>query len=117
MPTRSPSICGHAGCGRLVTTGPRCEIHKKMFGWYKYEQEQGNRHARGYGYKWEKLRIKILTRDNYLCVTCYSKNIMTPAKQVDHIVPKAHGGTDSLNNLQSLCVECHRYKTARESTA
>lgn len=116
MPSRAPCICSHAGCGRLVTKGARCQQHEKLAGWYLYEQQQGNRHERGYGYQWEKLRKKILSRDNYLCVNCLSKNIMLPAKQVDHIVPKAHGGTDAPSNLQSLCVACHRRKTAQEST-
>lgn len=35
----------------------------------------------------------------------------TPAKQVDHIVPKAKQGTDDLSNLQSICVPCHDDKT------
>ncbi|EHS1339913.1 HNH endonuclease, partial [Escherichia coli] len=36
------------------------------------------------------------------------------AKTVDHIIPKAHGGTDADCNLQSLCWPCHKAKTARE---
>ncbi|MDM7498745.1 HNH endonuclease, partial [Escherichia coli] len=36
------------------------------------------------------------------------------ARTVDHIIPKAHGGTDDDSNLESLCLECHRAKTARE---
>ncbi|WP_196245106.1 HNH endonuclease, partial [Xenorhabdus bovienii] len=33
---------------------------------------------------------------------------------VDHIKPKAHGGTDALTNLILLCWSCHRAKTATE---
>ena len=29
---------------------------------------------------------------------------------VDHVIPKAHGGQDVLENYQLLCVGCHRYK-------
>ena len=39
---------------------------------------------------------------------------MVAAKEVDHIITKAKGGTDDPDNLQSLCVQCHREKTARE---
>lgn len=35
--------------------------------------------------------------------------------ETDHIIPKHRGGTDSWSNLQSLCVECHKVKTAREA--
>jgi 5-methylcytosine-specific restriction endonuclease McrA len=34
---------------------------------------------------------------------------------VDHITPKAQGGTDDLSNLQSICDPCHAEKTAREA--
>lgn len=37
-----------------------------------------------------------------------------PASTVDHITPKAHGGTDDDINLQSLCWACHKAKTAKE---
>ena len=33
---------------------------------------------------------------------------------VDHIIPKAEGGTDDESNLQSLCKPCHAAKTDRE---
>ncbi|MBO5856731.1 MAG: HNH endonuclease [Clostridia bacterium] len=29
---------------------------------------------------------------------------------IDHIVPRSLGGTDDLDNLQTLCVECHNIK-------
>jgi 5-methylcytosine-specific restriction protein A len=36
---------------------------------------------------------------------------------VDHIVPLAIGGTDTDDNVQSLCDPCHERKTALEDTA
>ena len=33
-------------------------------------------------------------------------------EHVDHIVPRAAGGTDEWSNLQSLCAKCHARKTA-----
>ncbi|WP_247360100.1 HNH endonuclease signature motif containing protein [Ralstonia pseudosolanacearum] len=39
---------------------------------------------------------------------------MRLATEVDHIVPKARGGTDDDDNLQAINVECHRAKTVRE---
>jgi 5-methylcytosine-specific restriction endonuclease McrA len=33
----------------------------------------------------------------------------------DHIVPSAEGGTDDLDNLQTLCVPCHNTKTLQEA--
>jgi 5-methylcytosine-specific restriction protein A len=40
----------------------------------------------------------------------------TPAKEVDHIIPKAQDGEDDFDNLQSICTECHKAKTKREAT-
>lgn len=76
---------------------------------------RGTRHQRGYGYAWEKLRAQVLERDNGLCTPCLRKGHITLAHQVDHITPKAHGGTDDMNNLQAICDECHRTKTSSES--
>ena len=70
------------------------------------------RQERGYGKEWQKLRRLILRRDNHLCQPCLANGRPTPAEQVDHIKPKAKGGTDAQDNLQSICDECHKAKTA-----
>ena len=36
------------------------------------------------------------------------------ATEVDHIKPKAQGGGDGWDNLQSLCGSCHSYKTVTQ---
>lgn len=74
-----------------------------------------SRHARGYGKAWEKLRARILARDKHLCQRCLPKGIVTAANQVDHIVPKAKGGTDDEGNLQALCKPCHDAKTIEDA--
>ena len=74
-----------------------------------------SRHARGYGTFWDKLRLMVLTRDSHLCQACLSLNRVTPANQVDHIVPRAKGGSDDLSNLQSICELCHKSKTIRDN--
>ena len=53
----------------------------------------------------------VLTRDYHLCQACLSRDRVTPANQVDHIVPRAKGGSDDMDNLQSLCKPCHDAKT------
>lgn len=116
MPQRAPTICAHPGCGTLTYNESHCPQHIKLKGWSGNEQARGDRHARGYGYAWEKLRTKVLKRDNHLCLICKAGGVITTAKQVDHIVPKSQGGNDTMNNLQSLCIECHNTKTGEEST-
>lgn len=51
-----------------------------------------------------------------LCAHCEQANRVTLAEEVDHIVPLIEGGADDEANLQSLCVSCHKAKTAREAS-
>jgi 5-methylcytosine-specific restriction protein A len=74
-----------------------------------------SRHARGYGSSWDKLRITVLNRDSHLCQACLSRNRVTPANQVDHIIPRSKHGTDDLSNLQALCKPCHDDKTIKDN--
>jgi 5-methylcytosine-specific restriction protein A len=81
------------------------------------DAKRGDRHIRGYGTQWDKLRPYILARDDYLCQVCSKQDRTTPASEVDHIIPKADGGTDDEDNLQSICIDCHKAKTLQERTA
>jgi 5-methylcytosine-specific restriction protein A len=49
-----------------------------------------------------------------LCVECERAGKVTAATVPDHIVALVNGGEDTEANLQSLCEECHRIKTARD---
>lgn len=77
-----------------------------------------SRHARGYGTSWDKLRLVILRRDNYLCQCpdCLGgEKRIRPATEVDHIKPKAEGGTDAESNLRAVNSECHKRLTALQN--
>ena len=86
-----------------------------------WQGKRGTRHERGYGAKWDKLRLQILKRDSYLCQECLRNGRLSPLAvkpsdhAVDHIKPKAQGGTDNPDNLESLCTACHDAKTALEA--
>lgn len=116
MPIAPPKPCRHPGCGQLVFDGAGyCVKHKRpSSNWAA--PERGSSHSRGYGWQWQKLRKLILARDNGLCQACLKFGRVTEATHVDHIAPKARGGTDTLDNLQALCEECHKAKTAAESS-
>ncbi|HMC90194.1 MAG TPA: HNH endonuclease [Gemmataceae bacterium] len=70
---------------------------------------------RGYGVAWRKSRADFL-RDHPLCVECEAEGMLTPATDVDHIVP--HRGDPAKfwdrKNWQSLCERHHSAKTAKE---
>lgn len=74
-----------------------------------------SRHARGYGAAWDKLRLQILERDHFLCQRCASAGRVREASHCDHRIPRAKGGKDDADNLQSLCPECHRAKSIEDA--
>lgn len=86
-----------------------------MAGWHKT-----SRHERGYGAEWVKTSARIRARDKYLCQACLREGRLTPYRKgigfaVDHIRPKAKGGTDDDGNLELLCKACHADKTRKDS--
>jgi 5-methylcytosine-specific restriction protein A len=82
------------------------------------DKSRGNRHARGYGTAWEKLRLIVLKRDCYLCQCPECEGgvrRVRAAQEVDHRIPKAWfldgratGNPDDLTNLRAVSSECHR---------
>ena len=116
MPNAAPKPCNHPGCGVLVKDGgARCPKHPggmvARFG----AAGRASRHERGYGSDWDKQRLRILERDCGMCQACAKEQRVTLARDVDHIVPKAEGGSDLDHNLQCLCPECHAAKTKLEA--
>jgi 5-methylcytosine-specific restriction protein A len=71
-----------------------------------------SRHERGYGTAWTKLRQSVLRRDKGLCQPCLKVGRISRATSVDHIRPKANGGTDDDSNLRSICDACRAEKDA-----
>lgn len=106
MPSRMPTACRYPGCPN-VTKDRYCPEHARIVS-DKYNSERGSANERGYGASWRKKRAWFLL-NNPLCVMCGR-----PSTDVDHIIPKAQGGTDDIENLQALCHECHSRKTAQE---
>lgn len=56
------------------------------------------------------IRKELFKIDKGYCREC---GVYDPAWQADHIIPVAQGGgASSLYNFQTLCVNCHKKKTA-----
>ena len=52
---------------------------------------------------------KVFERDNFTCRNCGEDGTFK-SLEVDHIIPVSKGGTDDLENLQTLCYECNMEK-------
>ncbi|MGJ8680505.1 HNH endonuclease [Paraglaciecola sp.] len=117
MPIRPGKACRAASCPNIASASKYhgfCEEHKDRGGWYGNERDKGNDTARGYGWAWRKLSKLIKERDKGLCQEHKRKGIFKAGSQVDHIKPREQGGNDEHSNLELLCNDCHRTKTATE---
>lgn len=113
MPTAAPKPC--IVCRALVHDGTtRCSAHKVAPGTFA-DERRGSRHERGYGSAWDKTRARILRRDAGICQACAKLGHVHRGTEVDHVVPKAEGGSDDDSNLQTICTSAHRVKTAAEA--
>ena len=65
------------------------------------------------GRKLQRIRDRILLRDEYTCQNP-SCGRVTVDLQIDHVVPLALGGAESDANRQCLCHKCHDLKSEDE---
>lgn len=54
-----------------------------------------------------KVRYTVLQRDMFTCKACGASPADGAKLQVDHIYPVSKGGTNELENLQTLCSVCN----------
>ena len=109
MPSRPGRMCSVPGCGGLAAAGgSRCAAHGPR-------ESRPSAARRGYGARWRRVRVMFLGSNPVCCdpFGLHSDRVVA-ATDVDHVVPRALGGGERADNLQSLCHSCHSYKTRRE---
>lgn len=87
-------------CGQQLTGRRRsfCKDEHRYFYWYWFS--------------WETIRERVYIRDNGSCQNCGDKE---SSFEVDHIKAIALGGENwNLDNLQLLCINCHKLKTRKD---
>lgn len=103
--TTLPRPC--IGCGALVPAGAtRCRDCTRAV-----EQRRGTVTQR-FGPGWARISALVLKRDGYECQLrlpgCTGR-----ATTADHVTPRSHGGTATLDNLQASCRRCNSRKGTR----
>jgi ATP adenylyltransferase len=61
------------------------------------------------------IKYEVLKRASTRCELCGISNDER-VLEVDHIIPRNHGGTDDFANLQALCYSCNAMKRDRDAT-
>lgn len=59
-----------------------------------------------------KLRMQVLARDGFRCILC-GRNAEESTIHVDHIIPVSRGGSNEIDYLATLCLECNLGKGNR----
>jgi len=61
-----------------------------------------------------RLRRQVLAEANGRCAFCRSEErLMGVTFEVDHIIPRLHGGKTSVDNLCLCCPSCNRHKSTK----
>jgi diadenosine tetraphosphate (Ap4A) HIT family hydrolase len=62
-----------------------------------------------------KLRYAVLKRAGFHCELC-GVSADERTLEVEHILPRKHGGSDELENLQALCLKCSADRAGGDDT-
>ena len=104
MPPKAPHPCAYPRCPNL-TTERYCSVHKPIAS-REYQKLRDPATTVRYGSEWRRIRNRYISK-HPLCECCEQKGLLTPATEVHHIVSLADGGTNSDDNLMSVCKPCH----------
>ena len=69
----------------------------------------GTEYQQGKMFGYADKKAYLLERENYCCIYC-GTHAGQAKMQIEHVIPKSKGGTDSLNNLVLSCEACNQDK-------
>jgi 5-methylcytosine-specific restriction protein A len=114
MPTMpSNTKCSHLGCKEQ--RGKYNSFCSEHGGTKKITESRKQFDSMYQTAQWRAKRKIELSR-NSLCASCLTKGRATQAQHIDHVFPWSVIGEHAFhrNLFQSLCAECHSYKTGQE---
>jgi predicted restriction endonuclease len=85
---------------RLAGSAPIHQAKKKPMEKLRQKRPRLVLNPEGY----DHLRARVLERDGWRCQCCGSSTNL----QVHHLIHRSQLGADELDNLMTLCADCHR---------
>ena len=73
----------------------------------------GTQYQQGRMFGYADKKAYLLERENYTCIYC-GIHASKAKMEIEHVVPRSRGGTDSLNNLVLSCHECNQAKSSQD---
>lgn len=125
MPNRPPALCNADGCKNVSLAGkqycPTCIEQRTKTERTRYKKWNKRKTSDTAFYSsvyWKNKRIDGLLKQPWCEAIMGNGSVCNRlATERDHIIPREDGGTDTDENLQSLCHTCHSRKTMREQNA
>lgn len=82
------------------------EYRRKVYYWRRARKMRIKLQGRPFTHaEW----IQLCERYDHCCLACGQRKPLSP----DHIVPVSRGGSSDISNIQPLCVDCNKRKSAR----
>ena len=73
----------------------------------------GTQYQQGRMFGYADKKAYLFERENYTCIYC-GIHASKAKMEIEHVVPRSRGGTDSLNNLVLSCHECNQAKGSQD---
>lgn len=80
--------------------------------WYEWHLARGNDPRKSRNPLRARTRELVIMRDGLVCGLC-GGDVLRDDVHIDHVLPRLHGGTDALDNLQVAHSLCNTRKGAR----
>lgn len=92
-------VCGFIPVENIIVETAEFDPHK-----LKNPDIRGSEYQQGDAMGFYNVKAAVLSRDNYTCQICKAQQVKL---QVHHIRFRSHGGSNSMENLTTLCKDCH----------
>jgi len=106
----------YVSCPEIRTDAPHytdCEIFSQWIWKGKYQNNNYLKKNNKRNPLDSRLRHECFKRDDYKCVECGATKD-EKMLHCDHILPVSQGGSDELENLQTLCDDCNLSKSNKK---